>query len=266
MLGRHHPLVRRLRALRRDAARRQSERVLVCEGLHLAREALDARAEIELALVSPRLAATSEGRELRAALEAATAVEETSDETLSALQDAQTAQPVLVLARRPAWSVDALFAERRAWLVAACGLQDPGNLGSVVRSAAASGASGVAACGGADPFHPRAVRASAGAVLRVPVVSLEPQALLDALAEHGVPAIGTDPARGADYLAAALDPPLCLLLGGEGQGLSEPVHAAARRHVRIPLERGVESLSVGAAAAVLLFEIARRARSSPDRS
>ena len=259
MLGRHHPLLRRLRALRRDAVRRRHEGVLLAEGPHLARELLDTKSGIELALVSPRLSRTEEGRVLLAALRGTATVEETTDEALDALQDARAAQPVLVLARRPSWSVSSLFQGERPWIVAACGLQDPGNLGSVVRSAAAAGATAMAACGGADLYHPRTVRASAGALLRLPAVELEAPALLAALAEHGVPAVGTDPLRGADYRQAELDPPLALILGAEGQGLPEPLRTALERRVRIPLERGVESLSVGAAAAVLLFEIARRA-------
>ena len=267
-LGRHHPTIRRLRALRRDADRRREEGVLLAEGLHLAREALDQGAEIDLALVSSRLERSAEGRELERRLADRGEQPFVVDEgLLDTLQDARSPQPILLLVRRPVWDTDAGIEAGHTPLVAAVvGVQDPGNLGSLIRTADAAGAS---ACfvtpGSADPFHPRAVRATMGSVFRLPVHAVDPELLLARLRERGLRLVGAGPRGSASYDDSDLTGPLALFFGAEGTGLPQQVRDGLDETIAVPMARGVESLSVGAAAAVVLFEAARQSRRNPPQ-
>ncbi len=271
-LGRRHPLVRRLRTLKRDRAARDREQVIVGEGLHLAGEALASGAEVELALVSPRIETVRGGTELRHRLEqAGVELYTVADDVLRGLQDARSPQPVLVVVRRRPPSWDALWAARAdvaPLILAACRVQDPGNLGAMLRTADAAGASGFVAVGeGADLGHPRTVRATMGSCFRLPAIPAAPEQLLESLRARGVVALGSDPAHGIPYDRFDYRQPVALLLGGEGGGLPAELRHRVDAVVSIPIAAGVDSLSVGAATAVLMFEAARQRRGgSPAES
>jgi len=141
---------------------------------------------------------------------------------------------------------------RWRWLVVADGLQDPGNLGALVRTAHAAGFDAVAVLPNTtDPFHPRALRGSAGSCLALPLASATPEEILQA----GRVWVA-DPRGEVDYRRADYAPPVALVFGSEASGARHRWPGA--RTVRVPLAAGVESLNVTAAAAVLLYE-ARRA-------
>ena len=265
MLSRTHALARRLRALRRDSALRRAEGVFVAEGLHLAEEAFSAGASIELAVVTPRLDATAEGRAIRRRLAAGgVEIHAATEATLEALQDARSPQPILLLARGAARPLGEVVADRGGLplLVVADGIQDPGNLGGIVRTADAAGATGlVATAAGADLFHPRAVRATMGSIFRLPLAATPYGEATEQARRTGLVVVGAVPRDGTPYDRFDWRRPVALVLGGEGAGLPASAQEGLEERVTVPLRTGVESLSVGAAAAVLLFEAARsRAR------
>jgi len=263
-LGRRNPSIMRLRALRRDRVQRERESVLLAEGLHLAQEALASGIGIETVVVSPSLTRNAEGRRLLQEIERrALNCLHTSDAVLDSLQDAHSPQPILMVLRQPRWSVDDVLRSSKPLVTIACGLQDPGNLGSLVRTAEAAGSTGCLLCGPcADPFHPRTVRASAGSLLRVPVVALEADAMFSALVAASLKIYATDASTGTPYHECDFSGPSAILFGSEGSGLPAELAAAAQQTARIPLHTGVESLSVAAAVAVVLFEAARQRAAS----
>lgn len=213
-------------------------------------------------MVSPRLSGSVEGRALLAAIrEHGARCEETSDELLDRIQDAHHAQPVTCIVRRGAAATLEKLARETAWALVLDSIQDPGNLGSILRSADAAGCGLCVVTGrSADPFHPRTVRATAGSIFRVPVVEESDATGLDRLEAAGLELVGADPREGASYEEADLTGRVALVMGGEAQGPSADVRRRLARTVRIPMRSAVESLSVSAAAAVLLFEIARQRR------
>jgi TrmH family RNA methyltransferase len=154
----------------------------------------------------------------------------------------KTSQGVLALFERPRATLDQLFAREDTLVVALDGVQDPGNVGAIVRLAAAFDAGGVALLPGcADPFGPKAIRASAGAILNVPCVS-------------AVPADLRWPLFAADARGEAIDPPprrAILVFGSEGSGVSEEIARTARK-IAIPMSGRIESLNVAMSAAILL--------------
>jgi TrmH family RNA methyltransferase len=139
-------------------------------------------------------------------------------------------------------------------------LQDPGNVGTLIRTANAFGFDGVILAGAcADPFGPKAVRASMGAVFRRRVWTMSSGEAILALKEKGVPLVAAALRADAETLGKWEFPQrLALAIGNEGHGLSAEMLEAADRVVRIPMEPGAESLNAGAAAAVLLWEVYRR--------
>ena len=164
------------------------------------------------------------------------------------LADAATPQPVLAIGEVPAYDwadVD------DGTIVLLDGVQDPGNVGVLVRTALALGAAAVIGIGEtADPWGPKALRASAGASFRGPVFRTETGDALERLAGRGIPLWAA--AADAPPLEASPSGPVALALGSEAHGVSAPLLAAAARAVSVPLARGVESLNVASAGAILL--------------
>ncbi len=266
ILGKSHPTVRRLRALRRDRRLAEQESVFIAEGIHLAQEALASNAEVELFAIAPELADHDEGRELLDRIHSSGApVVRMTRRTLDSVQDARSPQPVLTLARRRPRSVEATLApgDTACMVVVACGTQDPGNLGSLLRSADAAGATAFVVTGeAADLFHPRTVRASMGSIFRLPALDAETSRVLDRLGELQIPSVATTAGEGTSYDSFDFNRPCAIFFGGEGAGLPPAVHERLDERLGIPMRSGVDSLSVGAAAAVVLFEAARQRRAS----
>jgi len=265
MIGKNHPALRRLRALRRDPARRREEGVFVAEGLHLAQEALDAGAEIELALGSPRLALTPEGRALLGVLESAgVPYLETSEAAIETAQDARSPQPVVCVVRARVVDLQASL-ERASLVVLACGVQDPGNLGAILRTADAAGADLLLADGAsADLHHARAVRGSQGSIFRLPALRGDLDAFAHELVARRFRLLAADPRGELSFADTDWSGRVAIVLGAEGAGLPPELDRLLDARIRIPMRDRVESLSVGAAAAVLLFEARRRLGSGPE--
>jgi len=143
-------------------------------------------------------------------------------------------------------------------------VRDPGNLGAVLRIAGATGVSGVICCEGTvDPFNPKVVRASAGALFKVPLVTdVMPGDALGSLATVGYRCWATVPRGGTDYEVANLDGPTALVLGNEGAGLPAEVVKRLDGSLTIPMADGTESLNVAMTAAVLCFDAVRRRRTA----
>ena len=169
-----------------------------------------------------------------------------------------TPQPVLAIAR-PWTSTSADLAG--ADLVVVCvDIRDPGNLGTVLRSAEAAGVGGIICCDGSvDVYNPKCVRASAGSLFHTRIVARgEPVKVLGTLGGWGLRRLGTRPDDGEPYHRVDLTAPTALVLGNEANGLPAPAAAALDGWVTIPMAGRSESLNVGMAAAVLCFEAARQ--------
>lgn len=181
-----------------------------------------------------------------------------ADGVMERVADTVTPQPVMAVAA----FVDRPLAEvaSASPLVVCVDLRDPGNAGTVLRSAEAAGMGGVVCCDGAvDVYNPKTVRASAGALFHVPIaVGGEPLTVLDEIAERGMTRVGTVAAGGVPYTELDLTRPTALVLGNEAHGLPADVSARVDAHVTIPMAGRSESLNVGMAAAVLCFEAARQ--------
>lgn len=173
---------------------------------------------------------------------------------LERIADSRTPQHLLAVVRRRDVPVAEILG-RSGPVVFLFGVQDPGNLGAIVRVGEAAGCAGVvAAPGTADFFHPRAVRASAGSILRIPVsgrVSFEPFAT--SAREAGRVIAGAVPSGGENPFVAPLSPQSVLAIGAEGTGLPAGAYRYLDRRLTIPMRPPVNSLNAAVAAAVLLY-------------
>jgi TrmH family RNA methyltransferase len=246
-LGARHPEVDRLRRLLRRRSDRVRERAFVVEGPKLVAEAL-ASGDVE-AVYAP------EGADVPFD------VRRLAKGVLERISDTTTPQPVLASVRMPGTTIDDLAGA--TFVVVCVDLQDPGNAGTVLRSAEAAGAGAVLFAGASvDPFNPKAVRASAGSLFHVPVVSGgEAVEMLQALGERGLRRLGTVARGGTSLDDADLTGPTAIVLGNEAHGLPADVDALLDDRLTIPMAGRSESLNVAMAASVLCFEVARQRRS-----
>jgi TrmH family RNA methyltransferase len=251
--------VQRLRRLVSRRAARTEAQAFVVEGARLLRTALDARAEVESVYLDgarppdPVLHALVDRAHDRGAR-----VFELAPGVLEKVGATVTPQPVVAVVRMPTGGADAL---RGASFVVVCaGVRDPGNAGTVLRSADAAGADVVAWCDTTvDPFNPKAVRASAGSVFHVPIVTEVPTGtLLGQLGAAGLQRWGAVAHGGRQPSTVDFTAPVALVFGNESWGLSAGVEAELDGLVTIPLAGRAESLNVSMAATVLCFEVLRQ--------
>jgi TrmH family RNA methyltransferase len=169
-------------------------------------------------------------------------------------------QGVAALARWKEFSLEDVLAKSKAGpLLAIAGVQDPGNLGTILRSAEAFGAGGVLlGQGTVSPFNPKVVRASAGSVFRLPVVRVALSEALGQMKELGLRLVATVSHKGTPLDQANLAGPLAIFIGGEGAGLSRDLIKQMDEVVAIPQAPQVESLNAGVAASIVLYEVMRQ--------
>ncbi|MFZ9629643.1 MAG: TrmH family RNA methyltransferase [Ilumatobacteraceae bacterium] len=236
-----NPKVQRLRRLLGRRSARSEEGVVVVAGESLLAQAVAAGWSVEAQFVAPGASP----------VECDAPVHYLAPNVIERVATTDTPRPVIAVLRR----LDRVLPQQPTFLVLCEHLSDPGNAGTIIRSAEAAGADGVVFTpGSVDPFGPKVVRSSAGSVFRVPVVV----GALDAVRETGVRLLATSSHRGTVYSDADLVGPVALVVGNEAHGLPDDV--AVDEWVTIPHHGPTESLNVAMATTVLAFEVARQRR------
>jgi TrmH family RNA methyltransferase len=246
--------VKRLRRLLDRPAVRARERAFVVEGPTPLGDALDAGVRIQEVFVAPGPVPDVVARAVAAGID----VFDLAPGVLERVADTVTPQAVLAVAA--AVDIDLAELAGSSLLVVCVDVRDPGNLGTVVRSAEAAGAGGIICCDGSvDIYNPKCVRASAGSLFHTRIVARgDPVEVLGTVGGWGLRRLGTRASGGVPYTRADLTAPTAVVLGNEAHGLPERVAAALDGWVSIPMAGRAESLNVGMAAAVLCFEAARQ--------
>lgn len=233
---------------------------MALEGLRTVSEAMKAGIVPSVLAIPEPVAGTPAVQDVLDRLASGTEVLVLSEQAFDSVAPAATPQPMLALVARPGAEMPESLAMDDLVLVLA-GVSDPGNTGTIIRTAQACAARCVVVAGGADPWAPKAVRASAGSVLRVPVVLTDDAgAALEVLRTAGATLVAADPRKGEAHdsgVLAAGHRPVALVLGSESHGLDESVYELVDHRVRIPMEGDTESLNVAMAATLLAFEYRR---------
>ena len=256
-----NPKISSLRRLIRRRSERVRAEMTVAEGPVLVTEALAAGRAVEVLVEIDGPPSTAE---VVAAAEAAgVPVTWLARGVVERIGDVVTPQPVLATVRRIEVDLASVIAATgdAGFIVVLAGVADPGNVGTLLRTAEAAGAAAVVLTPSSVDVHaPKVVRASAGSAFRVPVATEVGVDGLTRLADAGLALVGARAREATAFDEAALHGPLALVLGSEAHGVPDEVAALVTRWVRIPLAAGVESLNVATAGAVLAFEVARRRR------
>lgn len=222
-------------------------------------EAVAAGVTIRGVLASPALDGHERGRTLRAALAAKGPVVDTSDHELAQLAATEHPQGIVAVIAPREWTLDDITVDKDAVVVVLDAVQDPGNVGTIVRTAWALGARGVIALPGtAEVGNPKTLRSTMGASFHFPVVADAPEPVAAWLAAHRVTVVAAA-AGGTPLARMHRGKPLALVLGNEGHGGQSAVAAAATHRVTIPMVRGADSLNVAVAGGILLHEVLRGA-------
>ena len=263
--SRQNPLVARFRA----AARGDVGGLLLLDGAHLVADAVAARLTIQLAAVTPAALERPDIAAIVAALSrAGVEVAAVSAVVMDALSPVRSSSAIVAIAERPPSADDRIFGGVAPLAVIVVDVQDPGNVGAIVRVAEAGGASGViAANGSADPFSWKALRGSTGSALRLPIVSgIEIDAAVADARSHGCRIVATIPRDGRSLTDASLTGPVAVLIGGEGRGLSASLVETADERVTIPMQAPVESLNAAVTAALIVYEARRQRLATKTRT
>jgi TrmH family RNA methyltransferase len=254
--SRHNDIVARYRS----AARGDDPTVILLDGEHLVAEAAAARLRLRHVLVSSEAAAEPSYAPLLDRLAGAGVdVAVASAPVISAASPVRSPSPIVALADRPATG-DVFRGE--PLVLIACDVQDPGNMGAIVRVAEAAGASGVIAAGrSADPFGWKALRGSMGSALRLPV-SICPtvDAAIAAARAHRCRIVVAIPRSGRSLFDADLGGAAAIFIGGEGAGLPRTAVDSADERITVPMQAPVESLNAAVTAALIAYEARRQRR------
>jgi RNA methyltransferase, TrmH family len=254
--SRRHPLVLTCREARAGG----DDQPLLLDGWHLLIEARDAGLTVDavaLGVEPPSAAAAQVVAELEAG---GTQVATVSADVLQAMSPVRTSSGVVALASRPAGGLTRVFDRMPSLIVVAVDVQDPGNLGALVRAAEAAGATGVIAAGiSADPLGWKALRASMGSAFRLPLARVpDIEDVLGSARLLEVGLVAFVPRGGTPLARVDLRGPVCLLLGGEGPGLAEALLEVADVKASIPMAPAVESLNVAVAGALAVYAAAEQ--------
>ncbi|WP_201305409.1 TrmH family RNA methyltransferase [Paenibacillus puerhi] len=257
-----NPRVKQWAELQSRKGRDKSGRFLI-EGLHLVEEALESE------LIPPEVVVYAEDRKsvcaslLAKAKAAGIECVAVAESVLAKCTDTLTPQPVFAVVPKLPWRLSDLMqvkaGEPPALVIAIDGMQDPGNLGTIIRSADAVGASGIVlGKGTVDLYNPKTVRSTMGSLFHLPIVAADLTECLPQAAEAGIQVVGTSLQGAVPMYECDLRPATWIVIGNEGQGVSEAVSELVERHVLIPMQGRAESLNAAMAATVMLFEAARQ--------
>ena len=262
----HHPItskdnsvIKHLRSFSEPKSRKK-EKAFLIEGIKMVEEALRDDLGVRTVIVAPALVQHHGKGVLKLAESKGIEVVWISERLMDALSESKTPQPAMAVVSMKQHTEEGLLAQSAGLIVVAHQLQDPGNLGTIIRTVEAVGASGLASTSGTvDPFNAKAVRASMGSVLRLPIVQIgELTAFITRCKQKGFQTAATALTGDKKLFDVDLTRPTIVIFGQEGAGLPQEIMANIDIRIRIPMVETIDSLNVATAAAVVLYEAMRQ--------
>jgi TrmH family RNA methyltransferase len=263
LTSKQNPKVKYFSSLRNKKKRGEEGRFII-EGIHLVEEALS-KGLLERAIYGKNLLKTSEGSALFSRMiKANIPIEEASDNIVRYLSDVETPQGIIASVKPRMSDLGSLFDVDDPLIVVACGIQDPGNLGTIIRTASAAGCSGlILTKGTADPYNEKSIRASTGSIFHLNMVKIDDIiTLIPSLKRRGIKVVSGFTDAPKTYFEADYRGPTAIVIGSEGQGLPRELLGLSDESVSIPMSGNTESLNAAISAAVILYEALRQRRTS----
>ncbi len=237
--------------------------LFVAEGFRFVKSAIELNAEIMYVLYSDSIYRTDEGTEFinTLAKQSEIRVLEIEEKLMKELSDTQSHQGVLAVIKQPRFDWDDVV-KKNGFILILDRLQDPGNLGTIVRTADAAGADGVITIKGTvDVYNPKVLRSTMGSVFEMPVLEgLEWEDVETKLKEAGYHLYATALENSVEYDAPNYLTGTAMIIGNEANGISSEILEASDTKVKIPIIGSAESLNAGVAAAVVMYEVLRQRR------
>ncbi len=243
-----------------EPKQRKKDKAFLIEGVKMVEEALREGFGVKLVIAEPSLTKHHGKGVIRLAESKNVPILWISERLMDTLSENKTPQPVMAEVQMKQHSEEALLANSAGLIVIANQLQDPGNLGTIIRTAEAVGASGVAVTlNTVDPYNAKAIRASMGSILRLPIVQCgEASAFIGRCRQKGFQTVATVLTGDKTHFDIDFTKPTAMILGQEGAGLPQDIMADIDLRVRIPMVPTIDSLNVATAAAVILYEAMRQ--------
>ncbi len=263
-----NPKVKFIRSLRQRKCRWREGRFFV-EGVRAVGEAVEAGAPVEMLVYSPELLVSEVGQKIVGQVPSALHLI-VSERVFRSLSERDQPQGIGAVIRIQEKKLSEIDMGEEGFVVVAWQLQDPGNVGCIIRTSDATGASGVVVVQpSADPYDPQAVRASMGSLFALPVVRAEEKEVMqwwdELQRERGMRVVATSARTEKEIYEANLRGPLAVVLGNEQKGLPQRVRERADLCVRLPMSGRATSLNVAAAAAAVLYEVVRQRQQNGER-
>lgn len=260
MLSKQNPRVKYLRRLG-DRRFREREEKFFAEGIRFVEEALSSTWPVEMVVYGPKIIEVPRGQNiLEIAAGKGVGLVELEESLFRELAGTDNPQGILAVVQCPPLSLAQIRLQEPALLVLVDGVQDPGNLGAIVRSADAAGAGGVILLKGTtDIYNPKASRATMGSIFHVPVIqNLAPDDIVTYLNSKGIKLVAGDSRGEKEVFRCDLTVPCALLVGSEAEGVRAGILKTVSELARIPMPGRAESLNVAVSASILLYEALRQ--------
>lgn len=257
--SKENSVIKHLRSLSEPKYRQKGKAFLI-EGVKMVEEALRDNLGVKMVVAAPSLVQHHGKGVLKLAESRSVEVIWISERLLDMIAESKTPQPVMAVVRMKEHTEQELLAHSSRFIVVAHQLQDPGNLGTIIRTAEAVGASGVAVTPNTvDPFNAKAIRASMGSILHLPIVHVgDVSVFIKKCTQNGFQTVATVLTGEKTHFDIDLTKPTAVILGQEGAGLPQDLIADIDFRVRIPMAETIDSLNVATAAAVILYEALRQ--------
>lgn len=260
-LQRSNPKIKYLRKLLRRQFRQQEKRFII-EGVRFVEELLQSRWQIEELVYCPKLLENRRGAALLdQAGQRGISCWQISDSLFKELAETETPQGIMAQVRMPDYQLaDLMPVDKKPLLVLVDGVQDPGNLGTIIRSADAAACTGVVLLKGTvDLYNPKTLRSTMGSLFHLPVITVDDSAkTIVWLKKNGIRVVVGQPQDGELISQTDLTDPIALVVGNEADGPSELTISLADERVSIPMPGNAESLNAGVACAIMLYETVRQ--------
>ena len=256
-----NPKVKYFNSLRSNKPRKTSGKFLV-EGLHLVSEAIQAGL-LDRVIYSDKILETSEGKNLIGKIiSSGIPSEEANEKVIRHLSDVETPQGIIASVKPKIPDLGSLFEKADPLIIVACGIQDPGNLGTIIRTADAAGCSGIILSQGTvNPYNDKVIRASSGSIFHLNIVKIDDIIeVVSALKRRGIKVISTLVGAEKEYYSVDYSGPVAVMIGSESRGLPSEIERLSDVSVSIPMIGKAESLNAAVSCAIVLYEALRQRR------
>ncbi|MBM7625008.1 TrmH family RNA methyltransferase [Sporohalobacter salinus] len=248
-----------LRSLYRKKYRRRNNKFIL-EGTRIIIDALESKVDIDQVFYSAEFLSRQEDKELLVQLREVTEVIEITDSLLNEIADTTTPQGIIAIANQPQFELEDFLAGDNNLFLIIDQIQDPGNLGTILRTADGAGVDGVFLMKGTvDVYNLKTIRATMGSLFRVPVFELDsPNDLTEILQIQDLQIVVADIEAESYYYELDYNQPTALVIGNEGAGAQTETLKLADKKVKIPLSQGIDSLNAAIASGVIMYEVVRQ--------